>query len=153
MIPLTISLVQNTGISILQAKNLHAFRSVAFLIVATLNVFVSIPIAKEYGALGVAMITGMTLFINQVIILNPYYYFKLKINIFSFWRNISKSIFVLIISIIITLFVRNILAVDSGIIELLLMGIIYAVIYCNLTWFFAMNKYEKGLVVSLRNRR
>ena len=153
MIPLTISLIQNTGISILQAKNLHAFRSVAFLIVATLNVFISIPVAKSYGTLGVAAITGMTLFINQVIILNPYYYLKLRIDILSFWRNISKSIFVLIISIIITLFVRGILKLNSDITELLSMVSIFVVIYFVLTWFISMNKYEKDLVKSFRSKR
>lgn len=153
MIPLTISLIQNTGISILQAKNLHAFRSVTFLAVATLNVFISIPIAKTYGTLGVAAITAITLFINQVVILNPYYYLKLKIDILSFWRNVSKSIFVLIVSLIITLLIKGILKINSAITELLSMGSIFVSIYCILTWFISMNKYEKDLVISFLNRR
>jgi len=153
MIPLTISLIQNTGISILQAKNLHAFRSVAFLIVAFVNVIISIPIAKTHGSIGVAVVTGSTLFINQVVILNPYYYFKLKISILSFWANISKSVLVLLIASLLTLFLNSVFVIDFLLIKLILNGIIFVVIYSVLTWLISMNKFEKDLVMGFLKRR
>ena len=54
-VPITVPLIQNIGISILQAKNKHAFRAVSYLIIAIFNIFMSIPLIKLYGPLGCAI--------------------------------------------------------------------------------------------------
>src|SRR5699024_2605209 len=61
MIPLTIPLIQNIGISILYAMNLQGFRSVVLITIAVINVIISIPLAKYYGGIGVAVATAVTL--------------------------------------------------------------------------------------------
>lgn len=49
IIPVTIPLIQNIGIEIQKAKNMHQFRSWVYLGIAVLNVLLSIPLAKVYG--------------------------------------------------------------------------------------------------------
>ncbi|MCS4586098.1 hypothetical protein FZ990_14955 [Clostridium perfringens] len=49
MIPLTVPLIQNLGITILQAKNMHKFRSKIYIVIAILNLLASIPMAKFLG--------------------------------------------------------------------------------------------------------
>ena len=44
MLPALIPLTQNIGISILRAMNLHKYRSYMYLIIAILNVCISIPL-------------------------------------------------------------------------------------------------------------
>ena len=51
MIPVTLPLIQNIGINILQAKNKHQYRSVILTITAIMNVIISIPLSKIYGGI------------------------------------------------------------------------------------------------------
>ena len=60
MMPITVPLIQNVGISILQAKNMQGFRSVVYVAIAVLNVLASIPLAKMWGGLGCALATGIS---------------------------------------------------------------------------------------------
>ncbi|MEG0408639.1 MAG: virulence factor MviN, partial [Bacilli bacterium] len=43
IIPICIPLIQNLGVSIMQAKNLHKFRSVLYVLIAIANILISIP--------------------------------------------------------------------------------------------------------------
>ncbi|RBP04715.1 O-antigen/teichoic acid export membrane protein, partial [Rossellomorea aquimaris] len=90
MIPLTIPLIQNFGISILQAKNLHGFRSIVYLIIAILNILISIPLVIKYDGIGSAVATGLSLILGHIIIINIYYNRKIGINIILFWKNILQ---------------------------------------------------------------
>lgn len=64
--------VQMLAITILQAKNLHAYRSKVYLMTAVFNVLISIPLAKQYGVYGCALgsVIGITL---NTIIINFYF--------------------------------------------------------------------------------
>ena len=145
MIPFTIPLIQNIGISILQAKNLHGFRSIAFIITAIINVIISIPVAKDYGYIGVSLITGITLFVNQVIILNTYYYIKLKINIPHFWMSVLSNFIVTIIAVALIIGVRMHLHLPS-ILVIFVNGVGFALIYLILLWLFVIKPEEKLMI-------
>ena len=49
IIPVTVPLIQNLGIEIQRAKNMHKFRSILYFIIAIGNVLISIPLTKVYG--------------------------------------------------------------------------------------------------------
>src|SRR5699024_3097656 len=55
MIPTLIPLIQNIGIEIQRAENKHKFRSIAYFLIAILNLIVSIPLSWKYGAIGSAV--------------------------------------------------------------------------------------------------
>ena len=55
IIPISIPLIQNIGISILQAKNLHKFRSLDYLGIAIFNIIISIPLTKHFEGIGAAI--------------------------------------------------------------------------------------------------
>lgn len=92
ILALTIPLFQNTGISIVQAMNRHAFRSVVLVCVAALNVAVSIVLAKLYGPVGAALGTVLSLLIGNVGIINWYYYRMIGLNIPRFFRETLRGI-------------------------------------------------------------
>ena len=52
LIPVTVPLIQNLGIEIQRAKNMHQFRSKVYFFMALGNVLVSIPLGMRYGGLG-----------------------------------------------------------------------------------------------------
>ena len=146
MIPLTIPLIQNIGLSILQAKNLYKYRTIIFFFIAILNIAVSIPLTKLYGGIGAAMGTSLALILGQGIILNIYYHKKVGINMIEFWKNIFKMSVPVIIAVILGIGINKIL-VSNSIILLLIKIILYTILYTILMWKLGMNQYEKSLVL------
>lgn len=144
ILPLSVPLIQNVGISILQAKNIHKFRSILYLLIAILNIIISIPLAKIYGGIGAAIGTAISLILGNIIIINIYYYKKAKLNIFLFWKNILKIMICFIPLIIITIFLMNIIKL-SGLLKILVFGGLYTIGYCFVTYFLVMNTYEKSI--------
>lgn len=145
MIPVTIPLIQNIGLSILQAKNLYKYRTIIFFGIAVLNVAMSIPLTKMYGGIGTAIGTAVSLILGQGIILNIYYHKKVGINMIEFWKNILRMsipiVFVGLFGIGL-----NMLIVSDSILILAVKIVLYTAVYGLLMWFFGMNTYEKDLI-------
>lgn len=145
MIPITIPLIQNIGLSILQAKNLYKYRTLIFIGIAFLNIAISIPLTKLYGGIGAAIGTSISLILGQGIILNIYYHKKVGINIIEFWKNILKMsipiVFVICFGIILNFAIKS-----NTILILGIKIIIYTIVYCLAMWRYAMNDYEKDLI-------
>ncbi|MFJ7918478.1 oligosaccharide flippase family protein [Lysinibacillus fusiformis] len=99
MVPFSIDLIQNLGINVLKAKNLFKFRTILLMIVAVVNILVSIPAIYFYGKIGTAVITACSLFIGNVVIMNIYYYKKIGLDILGFWRTISRLVLAFILAI------------------------------------------------------
>lgn len=151
MIPAIIPLSQNIGILILQAKNMHRFRSVVYILIAIVNVLISIPLAKLYGGVGAALGTALANLAGQICTMNWYYYKKVGINIPGYWKQIGR------LSILVLLIMTTAGALDryiSGESWIILMGqiLIYCFLFTGLMWKFGMNQYERGLVRSIISR-
>lgn len=144
MIPLTIPLIQNIGISILQAKNMHRFRSKVYILIAIINLIMSIPMAKLYGGFGAALCTGISLIIGNVIVMNIYYYKKVRIDIICFWKEIFKMIIPVIFSVFIGGIIIKYINI-SGYIGILIKGSTIMIIFSVIMWNWGMNYYEKQL--------
>lgn len=145
MVPLTIPLIQNLGITILQAKNMHQFRSNLYLVVALFNVIISIPLAKLLGGFGCAFVSGVCFFIGNGIVMNIYYYKKVNIDIPKFWTSIITASIPVGISLVLCI-VINLFIMGSGFINLIIKGVIFTIIYATLVIKVGMNDYEKSLV-------
>ncbi|MFS0750388.1 oligosaccharide flippase family protein [Oceanobacillus sp. 1P07AA] len=148
LIPLTIPLIQNIGINILYAKNLQGFRAVVLISIAVLNIIISIPVAKEYGGIGVAIITALTILLGNVIVMNIYYQKKIGINMVAFWRNIVIATIPIVLSITIGYFISMIFVQES----ILLLGVkivIYTIIHVLFIYYIGFNSYEKNLIKSI----
>ena len=145
MIPVTIPLIQNVGQSILQAKNKYKFRTLVFFGIAIVNVLISIPLAQNFGGIGAAIGTAVSLIIGQGIIINIYYHKKIHINIIQFWKNILKMA-IPVLPVAIIGFVANYYLVSTSIAILVLKIAFYSMIYFIAVWVFAMNDYEKDIV-------
>lgn len=74
IIPVTIPLIQNLGIEIQRAKNMHKSRSLVYLVIAVCNVLLSIPLIYRYGAVGAAIGTAFALVMGNIIFINWYYH-------------------------------------------------------------------------------
>lgn len=145
MIGLLIALVQNAGIAILQAMNLNRYRMTAYTIVAVINIFTSVILAKMYGGLGCAISIAVALLISTGLIMNRYYHKHIGIDIPLFWKNIihmMPSAFILII--LVEIFQMNI-SLEYSWLYFVIKVVIYTLIYMILMYFIGMNGYEKNL--------
>lgn len=145
MIPVTIPLIQNIGLSILQAKNLYKYRTIIFFGIAILNIAMSIPLTKMYGGIGTAIGTAVSLILGQGIILNIYYHKKVGINMIEFWKNILRMSIPIVFVVLFGIGL-NMLIVSDSILILAIKIVLYTAVYGLLMWFFGMNTYEKDLI-------
>jgi O-antigen/teichoic acid export membrane protein len=151
MIPLAIPLIQNIGISILQALNKHAFRSVVYFVIALVNVAASIPLAQRFGGIGCAMATSGAMIIGNIIIINIYYIKVIHLDVFGFAKEIVRLLPVMLVMIGCGILSNRLLPGGGW----LLLGakiLIYAVLFFALSWRFSMNDYEKQLVSAPANK-
>ncbi|MBQ9761487.1 MAG: oligosaccharide flippase family protein [Oscillospiraceae bacterium] len=145
MIPVTVPLIQNTGLNILYATNRHKFRSTVYSFIAGVNVVLTFWWVEGYGIVGAAVATCIAYVIGNILIINWYYYKKIGIDIPLFWKNILKMSPVMILMGTAWWFILDGVVFTSW---LMFLGyaVVYAVIYVLLTYFFMMNKYEKNLL-------
>lgn len=147
IIPLSIVLTQTIGISILQAKKMHAFRAYTYLAIAMINIFISVYFAEIYGAVGAAIGTTLSLVFGNIFAMNIYYHLKVGINIPRFYKEISKG---LLPSFLFSTILGIILLIVPSTSWLILgiQCIIYSFLYMLFMWKFGMNSYEKTLFLN-----
>lgn len=143
MIPLTIPLLQNTGIAIMQARNKHKFRSMIYLIIAVTNVITSVVLVKQYGSIGCAIATGMSFVVGNIVIMNIYYYKRMNLDIILFWKNILKMSIPIVISMLVGILL-NTYFFEVSYLKFLLKVVSYSGIYFILLFLIGLNTQEKN---------
>lgn len=148
IIPFTIDLIQNIGLSILQAQNKYDFRAKIYFGMGIFNLCLAIPLAKMYGGIGCAFATGLSMFIGNGLIMNWYYLKITKLEIGRFWKNIGKiTIGVIIITIIGYIF--NGIIEDKNIVVFVMKLLVYTLLYIGIMYKFFMNIEEKSKIKNL----
>ena len=146
IIPVTVPLIQNLGIEIQRAKNMHKVRAVVYLAIAIANVFISIPLIKIMGPAGAALGTAISLIAGNVIFMNWYYHARIGMNMFYFWKEIAKFVPALIGPCVVGIIIMN-FANIMGLVKLGVFAIVYTVVYGLSMYFLGMNEEEKQLVM------
>jgi len=139
-------LIQNIGIEIQRAKNKHQFRSIVYVIMAIINLVLSIFLCQKYGAIGSAIGTAISLILANGLAMNIYYHKKCNVNILTFWKNILRMSLGLIIPSVAGVAIMCFINLYS-IWNMLIFIPVYTALYCASMWFLGMNKYERGLVI------
>ena len=145
LIALLIPLIQNVGITILQARNQMRFRSLLYVSIAIVTLGAQILLAPNYGGMGCAMAIGAALLFGQGLIMNIYYQRNQHIDIIKFWREIGRMMPIPVLMTICGLYIVNTLPTLSlG--QILLAMALYIAVYIPLFWMFSMNTYERELI-------
>ena len=146
IIPVTIPLIQNLGIEIQRAKNMHKFRSWVYLFIAIANVLISIPLVQMYGGVGAAIGTAIALIVGNVLIMNWYYHKKVGLNIMYFSKQIMRVLPALILPAIVGYVILqnvDLMQIKAFVVS----ALAYIVLFFVCLWFFAMNNYERDLIL------
>lgn len=148
-IPLTVPLIQNLGITILQARNEMKFRSVLYIIIALVSLAMQIVLTRFFGGIGCAMGVSGALVVGQILIMNVYYRRRQDLDIKTFWKEISKmSIIPIVLIFSSMLVIRHFFALDSW--GKLILGIAaFSLAYIPLFFRFSMTDDERNLFISM----
>lgn len=147
MCTITIPLIQNVGIEIQRAKNMHQFRSWACLFMAVGNLLVTIPLVQKFGGIGAAIGTSLSYVIGNGLLMNLYNHYKIGLNMKYFWKEIASFIPAFVIPFLYGFGINYFINLYS-IWNLLIYGLIYVVLFIFSMWKYGMNEYEKELVIS-----
>lgn len=151
IIPFTIDLIQNIGLSIMQAQNKYDFRAKVYFCMGIFNLLLAIPLAKEYGGIGCAFATGLSMFLGNGLIMNWYYAKVTGLDIKSFWQQITKISIGVIPLTIIGYGINKFLGY-TNLIMYLLSIVIYTLLYCSTMYKVFMNDVEKEKVNRIFSR-
>ncbi|MDR1564114.1 MAG: polysaccharide biosynthesis C-terminal domain-containing protein [Oscillospiraceae bacterium] len=141
-----VPLTQVLGLSILQAKNMHRFRSVTYLIIAIINIIISIPLSIKFGAMGATAGTVIALIMGQLITMNLYYRYKVGLEMGRYFKETFKGLLPGML-LALALGCVTFLLPQEGQDWLLLRMFVVMVIYIAVQWFIGINKYEKSLAI------
>lgn len=144
-VALIIPLIQNVGITILQARSRMRFRSLLYFTIAISSLAFQILLARRYGGIGCAAAISGALLLGQGLIMNIYYQRKQHLNILAFWREIIKMSVVPVIMVVIGYCVLQYVEFP-GIMGLIFSITVYSAIYIPAFWFVGMNRYERDLI-------
>lgn len=147
MIPFTIDLIQNLGLVILQVTNKYSFRGKMYFIIAIINIFSTVILARYYGMKGAAFSTAISMLLGNGLMMNWYYSKKVGLNIKKFWKEIIKIFPTVIIAFCLGKLLE-IMKLCNIYLDFGLHVVIYIIIFGTLMYLFAFNDYEKNLIKS-----
>ena len=139
-----VPLVQNLGLTILQARNQMKFRSLWIFGVSVGSLAVSIPASKYFGMAGCTTATALAVLVGHGIGLNIYYKRKQGLDIGRFWLEIGRMSVAPVLLLLAGLAVQHYVPV-RGIPDFLLGVICYTAIFGVMSYAFVMNSEERGL--------
>lgn len=146
MLPVTVPLIQNTGLNMLYAMNKHRFRAVVYALIAIINVVLTFCWVESYGILGASVATCIAYCAGHILIMNIYYHKNIGINIPLFWKTILKMSPVMFVMGVVWWHILNSIAIDTWQ-KFFALAVVYTAIYAVLAYFFMMNEYERNLIV------
>ena len=143
-VALLIPLIQTLGITILQAKNQMKFRSLLYIGIATVALFLEIILSKRYGGIGCAVSIAGALLLGQGLIMNIYYKRVQHIDIPRFWLEILKMSIVPSCVVVVSFILMKRFDISTW--PSLLLGMTtFAIVYMGLFYLVSMNKDERRL--------
>lgn len=152
IIPFTVDLIQNIGLSIMQAQNKYDFRAKVYCAMGVFNLVLAIPLAVKYGGIGCAFATGLAMLLGNGVIMNWYYAKVTGLDIVRFWREIGK-IGIVVLGLTLFGYQANNFVFDlSSKLEFISKVIIYSVLYGVLLYKLCMNEDEKAVVLRISHK-
>lgn len=145
-VSLYIPLIQNLGVTILQARNQMKFRSLLYIAIAAVALIAQYFFAILWGGIGCAIAIAGALFLGQGLIMNSYYKKKQGLDIKRFWSEILKMDIIPIVITILFILLGNYISINSWS-KLAICILVYGIMYIPLFYKYSMNKSERDLFI------
>ena len=143
--PVTVPLIQNIGIEIQRAKNMHQFRSKVYFCMAIGNALVSIPLGMKFGGIGCALGTAISMVVGNGFIMNWYYQTHIGLDMRYFWKHILSIVPAMLPAVALGIIAVR-LHTFTGYAGVVTFAVPYAAVYAVGLYLFAMDESEKNMV-------
>lgn len=151
MIPVTIPLVQNVCLSILDAKLKRLFRSVVLVIMAIANAVASLILVNFIGFWGAAIGTVVSLILGHGIVMNIYYHKVIGLNVIRMFKEMFKGF--LPAGLISVLCCIPLTFIPNNIVWFAVKCLGFVCVYGLWLWLIGFNKEEKGYFLDFINKK
>lgn len=145
MIPLTVDVMQNMGLAILQIKGKYGFRGKIYLSIAIINIVATVYLVKYFGIVGAAVSTSISIAIGNGVIMNIYYAKKINLDIKGFWNEILSIFPGVFISFLCGILIKQI-QISNLFIKFCIQIILFCIAYLLIVYKISLNEYERGLI-------
>ncbi|MCR1840683.1 lipopolysaccharide biosynthesis protein [Murimonas intestini] len=152
MLPVTVSLTMGLGQDIVRAKNIHKVQILINIVVCLCNFLVSIPLAMHFGAIGSAFGTFLCECIICILVQSIYYYKVAKLNMKQYYIEMFHIAKGLLLPICLGFIIIKFNLVGTSLSLLAVYGLLYVFTYMISMWLFAMNAYEKGIIIKIMRK-
>jgi len=137
--------IGNTAIVALDKVRLQAY---VFIVMAFINIILSIILSYFFGALGASLSICISYFIRSAG-MNIIYYKSLEINIIEYFRECHIKMFIpLLLTLVVGIFI-NYLFINSNWTIFMVKGTLLVITYLIIMWILGFNEYEKNLIKSI----
>lgn len=152
ILPSLLYLPQQLGNIAVVAKSKVKLQASVFIVMALLNIVLSLIFSYYWGALGASLAISISYFIRSFG-MNIIFYKALEIDIYTFFK---ETYFPMVIPLLISLIVGlilNILIVNVSWLNLLIKGFVVVLLFSVIAWTQIMNKYEKNMItIVIKNK-
>ncbi len=139
---------QNIGIEIQRAYNRHQIRTIVYSIMALMNVMLTIIFIPRFGVWGASLGTAIAIVIGNVIFMNWYYVYKMKLDMLFFWKRIITFLPYTIAMTIFGLILKKCVHVNSWF-TLFFSATLFTLVYATVLWLVGLKKEER---IRIRSR-
>ena len=153
MFPMMFSFTQSIGTQILWAKNKALSQAILKIIVAVINIGLTIVLIKWNPLFGAAIGTGIALLVGDVVVMNIVFMKYIQISMLQYYKYLFRGIFpCLAISLLCGLLLKLITPGSLGWSGFLINCFVMSVIYLLAMIIFGLNTSEKKMLVGMFKR-
>lgn len=145
LIPFTVDVAQNIGLTILQVMDRYGFRAKMYFVAATINIALTIWLAQVMGIVGAAVASGVAMVISSGFVLNWYYQTQVGLDMCAWWLSVLREIAPMILLCFAGYFAWKPFS-GCGWTGLIAGILVWAVAFTLVSYFLCANDYEKRLV-------
>ena len=148
LIPFSIDLISNVGITVLQAKNKLRYRSMPMIIGSVIGFVLAFPFTDRFGIYGCAWAISISIFLSNALASNIVFYKIGKIDVIRYWKEVASMMWLPIMAIVVCFYLKK--HIDILTIQNLSISIVaFSVFYMLLTIIGNMNPQERKYIFLL----
>ncbi len=152
MIPNMIPLIENTVISILDAKKKRLFRSLVLFGISVFNIIISVFLVSTHGMMGAPIGTALAYLVGYGIVMNIYYKRVIGIEVARMFKEIISRTWICILFASVVSAPLNIVFKNYGLFSFALKLVTFCVAYFSALCVYGFNEREKNDLKSILRR-
>ena len=148
LIPFSIDLISNVGITVLQAKNKLKYRSIPMIVGSIIGFILAFPFTDKFGIYGCAWAISISIFLSNALASNIVFYKIGKIDVLRYWKEVASMLWLPVVTIAICFYMKSYINI-STVQSLCVSIVVFSIIYIPLNIIGNMNAKERKFIFLL----